>query len=310
MIFSANCKFSDLKLDIVNSLPCFYQELLKCFFQGKGLTEELNINDVIWNNKCIMYKNRVLFFPNWVKAGLLYVKQVTGQDGQILPYDIVKAMLPVHPSYLMQYNALRLALLSVNVCTDANVQEGVLQNVLEVQAKAGERIQQCFYVKPISQHFWERKFPEFHFDWEYIWSLAPKVCKEPRIITQQWKLLNNIYPTNILLKKMGKVPSENCKYCGLKDFIEHFFVTCKEVKQLWTLIESYVKIKHNTVVVLNECVVLFGYRSSVTKKDIENDINKLLLVAKLCISKFKYGDYCNLRILFERECAHRKMMLN
>ena len=182
-----------------------------------------------------MSKSGVL---NGVEAGILYIKQVVGNNGEILAYDTMRVILPTHAAFLMEYNALRIAISNVQHITFGEVNEDgvtIVQNVLRAQLKSND-IMHRFYVSPIAQHFWERKFSQFQFNWEYIWSVGPKSCNEPRIVSQQWKLLNNIYPTNILLKKMGKVDSENCSLCGSKDYIEHFFVTCTVVKPLWKLI--------------------------------------------------------------------------
>ena len=37
-------------------------------------------------------------------------------------------------------------------------------------------------------------------------------------------------------------------------------------------------------------------------------INVLLLIGKLTISKCKYGKYCNILSLFEKECNYRKIL--
>jgi hypothetical protein len=166
----------------------------------KDVKTETDAGDVIWNNRSILYKNRTLLFPKWVEAGILYIKQVVGNNGEILAYDTLRVILPTHAAFLMEYNALRIAISNVQHITFGEVNEDgvtIVQNVLRAQLKSND-IMHRFYVSPIAQHFGERKFPQFHFNWEYIWSVGPKSCKEPRIVSQQWKLLNNIYPTNIL----------------------------------------------------------------------------------------------------------------
>ena len=77
--------------------------------------------------------------------------------------------------------------------------------------------------------FWKRKFENIDIDNE-VYLMAFTVTKEIRLQVLQWKIIHNIYPTQILLCKIGKSANSNCKYCNEKDFLEHFFCTCPAVK--------------------------------------------------------------------------------
>ena len=55
------------------------------------------------------------------------------------------------------------------------------------------------------------------------------VTKETRLRVLQWKILHNIYPTNILLYKMKVRDDRMCSYCNdAVDCIEHFFFDCND----------------------------------------------------------------------------------
>ena len=52
--------------------------------------------------------------------------------------------------------------------------------------------------------FWNNKYPDLHIN-KVIFSSAFKATKEVRLRTLQWKIVHNIYPTQILLHiKWGK----------------------------------------------------------------------------------------------------------
>ena len=60
-----------------------------------------------------------------------------------------------------------------------------------------------------------------------------EATKEVRLTELQWKLLHNIYPTNILLSKMRVRENNKCTYCPWEiDYIEHFFNDCAFVKKI------------------------------------------------------------------------------
>jgi len=72
-------------------------------------------------------------------------------------------------------------------------------------------------------------------DWESIFRSTQK----PRLRVLQRKILRSIYPTNILLNKMGIANSDKCSACHScdKGYTEHFFFACAIVKPTWILVE-------------------------------------------------------------------------
>ncbi len=98
---------------------------------------------------------------------------------------------------------------------------------------------------------------------------------------------------------MKKVEDEFCVYCNELDTIEHFFFECKLVKSLWKEVYKDMYYKELTT---QECILGRKVINEKTKYDAH-----LILVAKMCISKYKYGEYKNLLILYEQEKRLRKL---
>ena len=127
-----------------------------------------------------------------------------------------------------------------------------------------------------------------------------------RLIALNWKILSNIYPTNIFLAKIGKARSSNCSKCDVEDYLEHFFFYCKSVKQLWNEVNSIIQVQMGKNVTLSVTTCLFGYNMG---SQVENAfINKLTIIGKLCISKFKYGNHPNLTMLLHQELRLRNIL--
>ena len=52
------------------------------------------------------------------------------------------------------------------------------------------------------------------------------IISNKRNKTLQWKILHDIFPTNLLLCKMKVRDDQMCSYCNdVVDYIEHFFLT-------------------------------------------------------------------------------------
>ena len=152
---------------------------------------------------------------------------------------------------------------------------------------------------PHSISFWNRKFNDVEIMPYFL--LLYNCTKETRLRTLQWKILHNIYPTNILLFKMGKKDSDNCDYCTVRDFIEHFFCNCIVVRQIWHVLEEKIELILGHPFALSETHKLFGVTKANVPACFVNKINHLLLIVKMCISKFKYGSYNDILLLFEYE---------
>ena len=74
--------------------------------------------------------------------------------------------------------------------------------------------------------FWGRKFG-LEID-EHIWSIPSLVTKETRLRVLQWKILHDIFPTNLLLCKMKVRDDQRCPCCNdVVNYNEHFFSTVR-----------------------------------------------------------------------------------
>ena len=161
-------------------------------------------------------------------------------------------------------------------------------------------------VKPIACALWNRKFGITINN--STWSRAIDATRETRLRVLHWKIMHNIYPTNILLHKMKITENNKCSYCpNTIDFIEHFFCECPKVKQFWKNVERKINVDINCNLKLTNESILFGIDGQNISKEQYNIANHQILVGKMCISIFKKtkSDF-SLDILFEKELSVRK----
>ena len=143
--------------------------------------------------------------------------------------------------------------------------------------------------------------------------VAKNCTEETRLRVLHWKILHNIYPSGTLLKKMKKQSSDICRFCDEQaiDNIDHFFVHCKKVKIVWTEAKNIIQTKLNKNINITENIILTGISNELdnilTKMEIKY-INHIILIAKMCIGRHKYGKGYNLSNTFEHECKIRKML--
>ena len=73
---------------------------------------------------------------------------------------------------------------------------------------------------------WQNKY-FLHPNDPEIWSLARECCSETKLLELQWKILHNIYPTGVLLKKMKIRNDDLCQFCEEVDTLSHFLYPVK-----------------------------------------------------------------------------------
>ena len=191
------------------------------------------------------------------------------------------------------------------------IEEPHVKQCYTMQTKASEKdinAQQTNIV-PTACHFWQKKFG-FIFK-EEVWHTAWKTKKETRLRVLQWKILHNIYPTNILLNKMNVRESDECTLRpDTIYYIKHFFCECPILVNFLKSIEQKVYRETGLRVELSVQTILFGLQNSTLARFKVDYINHIILVAKMCISTVKKTERVNsLHIFFEKEIQLRNITI-
>ena len=256
----------------------------------------------LWNNLNIRYRKKVLFFDKWIQANVIYVKDIWS-EGDILSFDQMCKKVGYSPTLIFEYNAMHTALRALAL-HDLSQTANTYSSLNIVTKNTTPRIIRMILTKakvtsPCSSHFWLNKY-NLQINKNY-WLLARNSTTEERLRLLQWKILHNIYPTNILLEKINIKENNLCSYCQKTDYIEHFFWSCEKLIPFWCNVVKHIYYHTGEQVSLSETVVLFGYMPDKQKKTVVKIINHIILIAKMAISKFKYGNKLDLNIVFERE---------
>ena len=99
-----------------------------------------------------------------------------------------------------------------------------------------------------------------------------------------------------------------CTTCNEMETIDHLFYHCKNVNNLWTEIQQIILVKLNAKIKINDKMVLLGpvHLTGINLKT-QMKIKHILTIGLLAISKFKHGNYRNLKVLFESEARLRNI---
>ena len=312
--FKANVSWRKFKTGEISLTP-FWSEVLKTWVSCNTETNILNpLCNVIWNNKNITYRNEVLFFRRWSQGGIVYISDLLGGNMSLLSFQQIKDKIGSSPSLLLEYNVVNAAvqhfLAQHSLINDNPAESELLFNNKNYNSARDYRIHlvSMSYSEPCCVNFWNRKLGIWITKWH--WEIVRDICKESRLRELHWKILHNIYPTNIILNKIGIAVSNRCSYCVDKvDYIEHFFVECPKIKGIWTLIEGKISTEINTKIKLTTADILVGCqrKDNLLNRDIKY-VNYLIILGKMCISKCKYGTPSHINSIFENELQLRNRM--
>ena len=108
---------------------------------------------------------------------------------------------------------------------------------------------------------------------------------------------------------MGIKQSNICNYCTELDSLTHFFFNCLNLKSFWKQIDSFLYQILKVNLNITTTIALFGIKAEdvCANQTALNEANHLLILAKVCISKYKYSKKKqDLKFILEYEMMLRK----
>ena len=267
----------------------------------------------LFNNDQIRYKGQSLCYQNWIDNGLQFIKDICTK-GRIMSFFQIKEKIKAYPNLIFEYNAMINAIPKswhdfirlTPSPTDHEINYHDKIKILNTcNAKIRTLISEDKENTICGRNFWEHKTGV---DITPFYKMAKNATKESKLRLLHFKILHNIFPSNILLNRMGIKDSELCDICGVKDFIEHMFINCNALKGFWKRVFQLIKLHTNEHFPISDNNILFGldYKSFKCVKSKIDIANHILLIAKMSISKLRYGKINNILLIFEAEMSIRK----
>ena len=308
--------------DFWKKVVCTWCHLCNEVSKSIELTDDLLCKPLFFNDE-IKYRSQSLYFPQWIKHNILYIHDLF-QNDSFLDLKVLSNLANNYAGFIFDYNALVNSIPKkwkekLNSMDNDSIQKA--KNLSRCLSKVEKvilgwknkdirtAITSQKHVTRFNEQFWKRKL---NFDVSKHYSIAYKATKESKLRLLHFKILHNIYPTNILLCKMKVKTNILCDKCKVPDYIEHFFVECHLITSFWDHISSYIKSTINVNIKLNTKDILLGLEYSEhnnLKKKYIDYINFIILIAKLSVSKFKYGQMKNIYLIFELELILREKFL-
>ena len=307
-VFRSKVLYSSFKgSHLIKSI--FWKRVLEKWldFSNNHLDNTINQYDPIFNNNQLQYRNNTLFLSTSLERGVVLLKDVIHNERIITQFEFIR-QYGQHARSVLDYVAIYNAIKHVFTFNISQICLSFNFRGIPVEKLNRKTIYGCLsraVGPPLCVGLWRRKFgvtiSKAH--WGTVFSL-----KEIRLRELSWKILHNVFPTNIMLHKIELAPSNLCRYCNTIDYTEHFFFQCNSVKSIWREIKYDIMICFNKNIQMSEQVALFGITDleGAAMSEI-NQINQLIAIGRMAISKFRYGKSRNLIEIYESDCALRKV---
>ena len=95
---------------LLHGIPQFYVEVLSAFNKCKhidgNLTCDQFLSQPVWNNKLFKYNVKTLCYKNWLKSGILYVKELF-DDNCFKEIEMFRNILRYKANWICEYNILK-----------------------------------------------------------------------------------------------------------------------------------------------------------------------------------------------------------
>ena len=268
----------------------FWREVLIKWLDNSGnhLKKTTTVLDPLNNNDLIKHRGNNLFLESSMK-GLCFNIQDMMDGNRVIRLTEYRHRFGKYPGYFLDYFTIFNAIRHFRVTDIAHDRKFYFKGI--VAGKLGRKKLYSLMMneeKPLCEDIWKRKFNidigKRH--WDLVHSL-----RETRLKSLAWKIMHNIYPTNVTLCKMKIKPNHFCSFCQEDmDTLEHFFFSCVKVRPLWEEVTKEINMYMGIKITLDEKIVLLGSNliKNISKKQTLH-INKVINIAKMSISKFKNG---------------------
>ena len=319
--FSSDLRSNEFKgLDLIGN-P-FWRKVLTTWLDYKNVNNSdrkiiPSIHDPIFNNSLIKFKQQVLFNQRCIKQNIIFIRDVL-DHGVVISFRAFSASLDSPAESMMTYNVIFNALKKYSLQFISEIDDGSSERYSTTLFRGHEtggigrrtfyNLIRCPKIESV-KGCWLDALPITENDSD-IWCVARLCCSETRVLELQWKILHAIYPTAVLLNKMKIKDNELCEFCGERDTLLHFFVSCHISKAVWVEAEKLASKICGRRVILSDRDKIVGILSMdshfVNEKRIM--INKIILICKRTISKYKYEKVGNIIILLENQLSFRGLL--
>ena len=251
----------------INRMSPFYDEIFKGWCTLRHKAEHNHtvqdshdiLNQIIWNNSCITYAKKPLFFKEWIRAGFITVRDIMTDSGFISFHQVQRELnsraaratcfFDLEKVKMCLKKSWRNLFSGVNLDDSVNDENNMVPPLVTIKGKSYqiyelktktfyEILQENNTIESRVEIYWQNKIinnpiGQNGLDWNKIWKFKLKSIKDIRFKNFNVKFLYNLVPVNANLYKWKLLNNDACTVCNVKEDIVHGFLLCQNLKPFW-----------------------------------------------------------------------------
>lgn len=290
-------------------LPTFYKSILKFFQELKVLYGYDQASDlVLYNNKEIQVDQKTVYLNNWIKKGVVSIKDLLKEDGRYLSFQEFKEKFSCDTNFLQYFQII-----------------SAIPDRLRLKARQIESVNKQFFISNDHLFIFNRNF-SFNLDkaksrdfynlfidkthigsqagpkrwseilslndehWTKIFKSIRELCKETKLKEFQFKFIHRIVVTKRELFKYGIKTDDECCFCGEKESIDHTFIHCSFTKSFVEKVILWFNTTYNSQFSPTIEELLFGMTSNLNEKSVTKKFNYITLFMRYYIYSCKLNN--------------------
>ena len=294
---------TEIESKLVDIQNPFWKDVMEAWcqyrrkIQPKCTTQVLS--EPLWYNSKLKYKS--MYVQNWVKCGILYIKDVVSPNGTFKSFRDVKEQYNVKGTFLDFHRVLSAIpdgwknilqhgyeptypVCPVHIKILLNTRSGCKQTYSIMSGNED---------KPGSQSKWNVEYMLDQKEWQSVYMLPKYTVNDTKLWSFQYKLIHRILPTKSFLMKIKITRDNICSYCANDiETVLHLFIDCPVVKKFWESWMKWISQYVKSQIVLCPKSILFGFYNQ-KNCDI---VDCVLLLAKYYIYSTKFREKPQLAI--------------
>jgi hypothetical protein len=296
-----NCKIQP------TGFPDFYWQMMKIWCEIKNMTESVDTPMVIrrqciWLNENITINEEQINWKDWRDKGINLIHHLLNNKGEFLSAAEIEQKYNFKCN-VMTYNTLKDIIPREwrKMVKTMQIPEQTISFEENIYVKVGKIDKEINSIKN-NQIYWilvndiriesiimEKLQRELNVEEEKckLVFTMPRVVSNTKIRTFQFKLLYNLIPTNLYLKRIQRSETDKCRWCTKIDDTAHYFVLCVALEPFWHSFTLWCQgyLKEDIKFTIED--ILIGILINKTKYD---TINACILLAKWHIYKSKLNE--------------------
>ena len=237
-----------IKLDMIENLPPFYRESLKCYCESSRVQNldgfKSNImNQPIWGNKHITVldgkQKKALFFKKWYELGIKYVKDLHFQNGildEAYLFEIVKSGNILSEIFMLKkairpyQNDIRTQSLRlrpfVTLAHNPIVTKDTYKRIMKENYSL-EISDMCRKVSAVCEGD----------ETDIKLAFQKQLCSNIEIKLKEFnfKVMHNILPCNVNLHNWKIIDDPTCDLCTEEQTVTHLLFSCSRAVCMWQI---------------------------------------------------------------------------